>query len=219
MTSFEKELVGSRSFSLIPLNGLSMVISANPRLLLPSKSVLAYARKQNQSAIFEWDEEKERWYWHAGNYPLGWEKKVKVTNISVPSKKAPAKLKSASKSKLATPLPPTGAPLTSKTRGSKRKTTPHPMLAAERRVIIFKKYLLTFLWLTLLTSSLFFLTLFFCSPIFSLQSKQKKDMSTTRPILLDEPESEVHLFSSLPFLFFACASSTTFFVSFSKKKK
>ena len=91
MTSFEKELVGSRGFSLIPPDGLSIVISVNPRLLLPSKSVLAYARKQNRSIIFEWDEEKEGWYWHAGNYPPGWEKKVKMTNVSVPSKKAPAK--------------------------------------------------------------------------------------------------------------------------------
>ena len=45
MTSFEQELVGSRGFSLIPPEGLSMVVSPNPRLLLPSKSVLAYARK------------------------------------------------------------------------------------------------------------------------------------------------------------------------------
>ena len=45
MTSFEQELAGSRAFSLIPLKGLSMVVSPNPRLLLPSKSVLAYARK------------------------------------------------------------------------------------------------------------------------------------------------------------------------------
>ena len=134
MTSFEQELVGSRGFSLIPLDGLSMVISANPRLLLPSKSVLSYARKQNRSAIFEWDEEKEGWYWHAGDYPPSWEKKVKVTNISAPSKKGPAKLKSASKSKSTTPQPPTGAPLASKTRGNKRKTTLHPVFATERRV-------------------------------------------------------------------------------------
>ena len=59
MTSFEKKLVGSRSFSLIPPDGLGMVVSANPRLLLPSKSVLAYTRKQSLSAIFEWDEEKK----------------------------------------------------------------------------------------------------------------------------------------------------------------
>ena len=59
MTSFEQELVGSRSFSLIPPNELNIVISANPQLLLPSKSVLAYTRKQNPSVIFEWDEEKK----------------------------------------------------------------------------------------------------------------------------------------------------------------
>ena len=134
MTSFEKELVGSHGFSLIPLDRLSMVISVNPQLLLPSNSALAYARKQNRSAIFEWDEEKEGWYWHAGDYPPSWEKKVKVTNIPAPSKKAPAKLKSASKSKPATSLAPTGAPLASRTRGSKRKTTPYPMSAAKRRV-------------------------------------------------------------------------------------
>jgi len=96
--------------------------------------MLAYARKQNRSAIFEWDEEKEGWYWNAGNYPSGWEKKVKVTNISAPSKKGPTKLKSASKSKPATPRPPTSAPLASRTKGSKRKTTPHPVFAVERMV-------------------------------------------------------------------------------------
>ena len=160
MTSFAKELVGSRGFSLIPPNGLSVVISANPRLLLPSKSVLAYARKQSRSAIFEWDEEKKGWYWHAGDYPPDWEKKVKVTNISAPSKKAPGKLKSASKSMPATPLPPTGASLVSKTRDHKRKTTPHPVPAAEQRVSYLLKYLLVFLWLTLLTPHfLFFFSL------------------------------------------------------------
>ena len=132
MTSFEQELVGSRSFSLIPPDGLSMVISANPRLLLPSKSMLAYTKKQNPSAIFEWDEEKKGWYWHAGEYPSGWEKKVKVTNISASSKKGLVKLKSASKSKPATSWPPTDAPPASKTQGSKRKTTPH--LATKRKV-------------------------------------------------------------------------------------
>ena len=47
MTSFEKELMGSRGFSLVPPDRFSAIISANPRLLLPSKSVLAYARKQS----------------------------------------------------------------------------------------------------------------------------------------------------------------------------
>ena len=45
MTSFEKELIGSRGFSLVPPDGLSVIILANPELLLPSKSVLAYAKK------------------------------------------------------------------------------------------------------------------------------------------------------------------------------
>ena len=45
MTSFEQELVGSRGFSLIPPEGLGMVVSPNLRLLLPSKSMLAYANK------------------------------------------------------------------------------------------------------------------------------------------------------------------------------
>ena len=134
MTTFVDELVGSRDFSFIPPDGLGMVISVNPRLLLPSKSVLAYARRQNRSAIFEWDVEKKGWYWHADDYPSGWKKNVKVINISVPSKKTPAKLKSAGKAKSATPLPPTGASLASRTRGSKRKTTPHLVSAAERRV-------------------------------------------------------------------------------------
>ena len=134
MTTFVDKLMGSRGFSLIPPNGLGMVVLVNPRLLLPSKSVLAYARKQNRSAIFEWDAEKKGWYWHAGDYPPGWEKKVKIINISVPSKKVPAKLKSTGKAKPATPLPPIGASLASRTRGSKRKTTSHPVSAAEWRL-------------------------------------------------------------------------------------
>ena len=134
MTTFVDELVGSRGFSLIPLDGLGIVVSVNSRLLLPSKSVLAYARKQNWSAIFEWDAEKKGWYWHVDDYPLGWEKNVKLINISVLSKKVPAKLKSAGKTKPATPLPTTGTSLASRTRGSKKKTTPHPVFVAERRV-------------------------------------------------------------------------------------
>ena len=54
MTSFEKELVGSHGFSLVPPDGLSVVISVNPRLLLPSKFVLAYTEKQiNQLSLSE----------------------------------------------------------------------------------------------------------------------------------------------------------------------
>ena len=97
MTSFEQELMGSRGFSLIPPDGLNAVISANPRLLLPSKSVLAYARKQSQSTIFEWVEEDKGWLWHASDYPPGWEKKVKVINTPMPSKKSSAKPKSTKK--------------------------------------------------------------------------------------------------------------------------
>ena len=134
MTLFVKELMGSRGLSLVPPDRLSTIISANPLLLLSSKSVLAYARKQSRFAIFEWDEEKIGWYWHAGAYPPGWEKKVKVTNISVPSKKGPTKLKSARKSKPTTPQPSTDAPPSSRTRGSKRKTTPHPAFTTKRRV-------------------------------------------------------------------------------------
>ena len=134
MTSFEKELMGSHGFSLVPPNGLSTIISSNPRLLFPFKSMLAYARKQSQSTIFEWDEEKKGWHWHAGDYPLGWEKKVKMTNISMSSKKGLAKLKSTSKSKPATPWPSTDAPPSSRTQGSNRKTISHPTFATERRV-------------------------------------------------------------------------------------
>ena len=162
MATFVDELADSCGFSLIPPDGLGMVVSINPHLLLPSKSVLAYVRKQSRSAIFEWDAEKKGWYWHAGDYPPGWEKKVKVTNISVPSKKAPAKPKSAGKTKPATPLPPTGAPLASRTRGSKRKTTPHPVSAAERGVSYLSLFfsltkLLNFLAANLLISSASFI--------------------------------------------------------------
>ena len=45
MTSFRQELLGGRGFSLIPLEGLCAIISANPRLLLPTKFVVAFARK------------------------------------------------------------------------------------------------------------------------------------------------------------------------------
>ena len=89
--------MGSRGFSLIPLDGLSAVISINPRLLLPSKFVLAYARKQSRSAIFEWVEEDRGWLWHADDYPTGWKKKVKLINILMPGKKGSAKPKSAKK--------------------------------------------------------------------------------------------------------------------------
>ena len=156
MDSFVDELAGSRGFSLIPPEGLSTVASVNPRLLLPSRSILAYARKQSRSAIFEWDAEKKGWFWHAGDYPPGWEKKVKVINLPAPSEKAPAKPrsaakpKSASKTKPATPLPPAGALLAIRTCGSKRKTTLHPVSATEQRV----------------SYSFFFFFFFFLPPFF-----------------------------------------------------
>ena len=59
MTSFERELLGSHGFFLIPLDGLHTVISPNPRLLLPTKSTVAYARKQSWSATFKWAEEEK----------------------------------------------------------------------------------------------------------------------------------------------------------------
>ena len=90
MTLFKKELLGSLGFSLIPPNGLGAVISTNPWLLLLTKFVLAYARNQSRFAIFEWVEEKKGWFWHASDYPIGWEKRVKMTNISVPVKKSSA---------------------------------------------------------------------------------------------------------------------------------
>ena len=45
MTSFGQELLDGHRFSFIPLEGLRAIISANPRLLLPTKFVVAYARK------------------------------------------------------------------------------------------------------------------------------------------------------------------------------
>ena len=88
MTSFEQELLGSRMFSLIPSDGLNAVISTNPWLHLHTKSMVAYARKQSRSAIFEWVEKERGWFWCAGDYPMSWEKRMKVTNISVPVKKS-----------------------------------------------------------------------------------------------------------------------------------
>ena len=53
MTLFEQELLGSCGFSLIPPDGLSAVIFANPWLFLPTKSVVVYAKKQSRFAIFK----------------------------------------------------------------------------------------------------------------------------------------------------------------------
>ena len=54
MTSFNEELFGSHGFSLVPFDNLHAIISLNPRLLLPTKSMIAYAKKQNRPAMFEW---------------------------------------------------------------------------------------------------------------------------------------------------------------------
>ena len=71
MTSFEQKLLGSHGFSLIPPDSLSAVISTNPRLLFPTKSMVAYAKKQSRSAIFGWVEKERGCFWNAGDYPTG----------------------------------------------------------------------------------------------------------------------------------------------------
>ena len=145
---------------------------------------------------------------HTGDYPPGWEKKVKVINLPAPSEKVPtkprsaAKFKSASKTKPATPLPSAGAPLAVRTRGSKRKTTPHPVSATEQRVspffLLLLSFLIRFLNYLAANSPTFFLP-------FSFQSKYKEDSSAARPIFLDDPKPEVSLFSLLLFPFFLFA--------------
>ena len=87
MTSFGQELLGVRGFSLIPPEGLPAIISVNPRLLLPTKFVVAYARKQSKSTIFEWKEKEKGWYLYVSGYPAGWEKKVRVLNLLALAKK------------------------------------------------------------------------------------------------------------------------------------
>ena len=84
MISFGQELLGGHGFSL---EGLHAIIFANPRLLLPTKSVVAYDRKQSWSTIFEWKEKEKGWYLYASEYPPGLVKKVKVVNLLVPVKK------------------------------------------------------------------------------------------------------------------------------------
>ena len=54
MTSFYEDIMGSRGFLLIPPQGLHVVLSPNLRLLVPTRSMVTYARKQNMSVIFEW---------------------------------------------------------------------------------------------------------------------------------------------------------------------
>lgn len=81
MTSFGDKLLGGHEFSLVPPEGLHAIISLNPWLLLPTKYVLANSRKQNVSAIFEWQEKEQGWFLYAGEFPHGWEKKVKLVNL------------------------------------------------------------------------------------------------------------------------------------------
>ena len=85
--SFGQELLDGCGFSLIPLDGHRAIIFSNPRLLLHTKSVVAYARKQSRSTIFEWQAMEKGWYLYADEYPIGWEQKVKVVNLPTPMKK------------------------------------------------------------------------------------------------------------------------------------
>ena len=183
MTSFEQELLDSHGFSLILLDGLSVVISTNPQLLLPTKSVVVYAKKQIRSTIFEWIEEEKRWFWYVDDYLMGWEKRVKVTNISMPVKKSFAMAKSIKKGDDSSEtcsdivpfkgdFPPVGnivlesspsssahthsnkcptirkskptalrlfanAPSSSRTQGSKRKTSPPPTSTTTKRRVCY----------------------------------------------------------------------------------
>ena len=69
MTLFEQKLLGSCGFSLIPHDGLHVVISTNPRLLLPTKFVVVYARKQSRFTIFKWQAKEKGWFLYASEYP------------------------------------------------------------------------------------------------------------------------------------------------------
>ena len=79
--------MGGHGFSLIPPKGLHATISVNSWLLLPTKSVVAYARKQSRLTKFKWQERENGWYLYVGEFSLGWEKKVKVVNFLTPTKK------------------------------------------------------------------------------------------------------------------------------------
>ena len=57
-----------------------------------------------RSAIFKWDGEGGGWYWHADDYLRGWEKNVKITNLSALGKKGLAKPKSSKKGGEVVPL-------------------------------------------------------------------------------------------------------------------
>lgn len=68
MISFGQELLGGRGFFFAPLEGLHAIIFANSRLLLPTKFVVVYAKKQSRSAIFEWQEKEMEWYLYAVSF-------------------------------------------------------------------------------------------------------------------------------------------------------
>lgn len=90
MTSFSKELLGGFRFSLVPREGLHAIISLKPRLLLPTRFMIAYARKQNNSAIFEWQEKEQGWFLYIGEFPRSWEKNDKVVKLPTLTKKGSA---------------------------------------------------------------------------------------------------------------------------------
>ena len=98
--------------------------------------MLAYAKKQGWSAILEWDEEGGGWYWHASDYPPGWEKRVKITNLSTPGKKGPAKPKSTKKGVEVMPfesdLPPIGRIVLKVSSPSSARTRSSACLAASK---------------------------------------------------------------------------------------
>ena len=66
MILFEQELLGSHGFSLIPPDRLYVIIFATRSYFFP---------------LFEWQEKERGWYLYAGDYPIGWENKVKVVNL------------------------------------------------------------------------------------------------------------------------------------------
>ena len=133
MDSFVAELVGSRGFSFIPPEGLSTVASVNLACCFPLGLFWRMLENRAGQPFSNGTQRRKDGFGTLATIP-GWERKVKVINLPVPSEKAPAKPKFAGKTKPATPLPPAGALPASRTRGSKRKTTPHPVSATERRV-------------------------------------------------------------------------------------
>ena len=115
-----------------------------------------------------------------------------MTNISAPSNKALTKLKSASKSKPATPLPPRDASFASRTQGSKMKTTPHLVPAAERRVSLSFKIPFGFLVANLANSPF---------PFFFFSLSSRRTYQSPVPSYLMSPSLRYIFF--LLFLFFS----------------